>query len=171
MNVRNIGVHALKILDMNIRTVIASGFIAVSFPAAAHVTLESAEVQAGSRAQFVLLVPHGCAGAPTTALRVAVPEGLSDVEPQTKPDWTLSVVADGQERTVTEIAWQDGNLADSERGRFIFDASVDDDVPSVIHIPVIQECGTGVERWIEVPGTHGTSGNFSHPAPSVRVQP
>lgn len=40
-----------------------------------------------------------------------------------------------------------------------------------LHIPVVQECANGAERWIEVPAAGQTSADLKYPAPGVMVMP
>lgn len=152
-------------------------------PAAAHITLENREVKAGATVKFVLRVPHGCAGSATTAVRIAVPVGLAGVKPQPKPGWTLAATATDEQHTgavngheshgaaVKEIAWTGGKLEDAHYDEFAFRASVSRDAPATIYVPIVQECETGVDRWIEVPAAGASSDSLKFPAPSVRVQP
>lgn len=160
--------------------------LAAAVPAAAHITFENREVKAGSTVRFVLRVPHGCGGSATTAVRVAIPDGLADVKPQPKPGWELDLGLElrhaaasghghghghGEAGTVTEISWSGGNLPDAHYDEFVFRASVSRDAPETLYIPIVQECEVGVDRWIQIPGQGGAAGSLSHPAPSVRVTP
>ena len=61
-------------------------------PARAHVELETDQAPAGSSYKAVLMVPHGCAGSPTVALRVQIPDGVVGAKPMPKPGWTVTTV-------------------------------------------------------------------------------
>ena len=103
-----------------IRAALAAAVLSVAgIPALAHVTLEAGEAHLGSTYKAVLRVPHGCAGSPTTAIRVRVPAGLIAVKPMPKPGWQLSTVSGKYAKPymlrgapvsegVTEIAWSGG---------------------------------------------------------------
>lgn len=158
--------------------------VAMAQPASAHVTLENREVKPGATVKFVLRVPHGCAGSPTTAIRLLIPDALTDAKPQPKPGWTLTVVAgeahghagdDGHKHgasgPVKEIAWSGGRLEDAHYDEFVFRASVSKTASGTIHVPIVQECESGVERWIEIPSAGGSADSLKSPAAAVRVQP
>ena len=104
-----------------------SALMFAASPALAHLTLETAEAPAGSTYKGVIRVGHGCEGAPTTAVRVQIPEGVVAVKPMPKPGWTLetSVAAYSEpvqyrDRTLTEgvreITWSGGSLPTSRCG-------------------------------------------------------
>ncbi len=161
----------------------------VAAPASAHITFEAKEVSAGATAKFALRVPHGCAGAATTAVRISIPDALSEAKPQPKPGWTLALARaepDGNAATpashgghggqedakVVEIVWSGGRLEDAYNDEFVFHAKVDGAAAGErIFVPIVQECEKGVERWIEVPPSGGSSGALKFPAPSVKVVP
>ncbi|WP_240200393.1 MULTISPECIES: YcnI family protein [Paracoccus] len=130
----------------------------LSMPAMAHIHLNPEQAQRGETVELAFVVGHGCAGAPTTALRVALPVGLADVVPVEKPGWQVSVLPD-------EIGWQGGPLADGRKEGFSLRATLTADAPDTIAIPVIQICGDIQTRWIE-PGA-----NADNPAPVLRVLP
>lgn len=173
----------MDILNRAARAALAATLLAVTFPAAAHITLEDKEASAGTRAKFVLRVGHGCAGSPTTAVRVSIPEGISDAKPQPKAGWTLSLVTDDEHTgsvegthgdhgpAVKEIVWSGGKLEDAYYDEFVFRAAVGKDAPAEVYFPVVQECEAGVSRWIEIPAAGGSSDDLKFPAPSVRILP
>jgi uncharacterized protein YcnI len=157
---------------------IAAGIaVAVSGPALAHVTLEVKEAAIGSTYKAVLRVPHGCAGAATTGLRVQIPEGFIAVKPMPKPGWTLEIKTGPYAKPyenegttlsegVTEIDWSGGNLPDAWYDEFVFRGTFAGGLEAgKFFFPVIQECGDAVTRWID------TSGTSDEPAPSVTLTP
>ncbi|MDX3928541.1 MAG: YcnI family protein [Shinella sp.] len=150
----------------------------------AHLTFENAAVAAGKTAKFVLRVPHGCDGSPTVAVRIAVPKELEGIKPQPKPGWKLSIVANdlhqagaaashshGDAADVKELVWSGGRLEDAFYDEFVFRASVAKTATGHIFVPVVQQCESGVERWIEIPATGASSDGLRYPAPSVSVEP
>lgn len=168
------------------RAMLVAAACGLTQPAAAHITFEAGTVKAGGTAKFVLRVPHGCAGSPTVAVRIAIPEGLSEVKPQPKPGWTLDIVHADPETTaatvagqdahaghpaaaVKEIAWLGGRLEDAHYDEFVFRAKVDGEAGRDLFVPIVQQCETGVERWIEIPASGGSSDGLKFPAPSVKV--
>lgn len=147
-------------------------------PAAAHITLATAEATVGSTFRAVLVVGHGCAGAATTAIRVQIPEGFYNVKPMPKAGWQLETVTNayatpfdnhGTTLTegVTEISWSGGELPDAYFDEFVFrgtfGAALEAD--STFYFPVLQICGDKEDAWID------TSGNpdAEMPAPSVTL--
>jgi len=155
-------------------------------PAMAHITFEAKEVKADATTKFVLRVPHGCAGSPTTAVRIQIPESLSGVKPQPKPGWTLDIVHADPEVTaatepapnphaghpaavVKEVSWSGGKLEDAHYDEFVFRAKVVAAAGAEIFLPIVQQCETGVERWIEIPAKGASSDDLKFPAPSVKV--
>ncbi|MEY9474736.1 uncharacterized protein YcnI [Bradyrhizobium yuanmingense] len=72
------------------------------------------------------------------------------------------------------MAWSGGKLADKNYDEFIMQTVLTDKLKAntTLYFPVVQECETGVRRWIEIP-TEGSS--HSHegksPAPGVKLLP
>lgn len=152
-------------------------------PAIAHTTLEQGEAALGSTYKAVFRVPHGCAGAPTTVLRVQIPEGVIAVKPMPKPGWKLEKVKGKYAKTydyygtpmsegVKEIVWSGGSLADDEYDEFILRGSLAGDfkVGETLYFPVVQECPDGkAERWIEIPAAGQSSDDLEFPAPGIKI--
>jgi uncharacterized protein YcnI len=155
--------------------------------ATAHVTLERPETPVGGSYKAVLRVSHGCNGSPTTAVRVRIPDGVIGVKPMPKPGWTLAIVTGkyskpytlrGAKLTegVTEIAWSGGKLADAHYDEFVFTSAIAPELAAgtTIHFPVVQDCETGVHRWIDIPKGHVSDGHgqgAAEPAPGLRLLP
>jgi uncharacterized protein YcnI len=177
----------MKKVSYGLRAALAVAAFAISLPAHAHITFENKEVKAGSMVKFVLLVPHGCAGSATTAVRIALPEELTEAKPQPKPGWTIDITkveaqGDGSgesgheahgahdDAVIKEIAWSGGKLDDAHYDEFVFRAKVQEDAEATtIFVPVVQECEAGVERWIEIPPAGASSDDLKFPAPSIRI--
>ncbi|RWX60219.1 YcnI family protein, partial [Mesorhizobium sp. M2A.F.Ca.ET.039.01.1.1] len=144
-------------LGTALRIALTAAAVAAAQPASAHITFEAKEVKAGTSARFVLRVPHGCTGSATVAVRISIPEGLSEAKPQPKPGWTLDIVSAGPETTasteagddahasqhdaaVKEISWS-GRLEDARHDEFIFRAKVDAAAAGKdLFVPVVQQC-------------------------------
>jgi periplasmic copper chaperone A len=149
--------------------------------AAAHVTLEQGEAAADSTYKAVLRIGHGCEGAATTAIRVQIPEGLIVAKPMPKPGWQVELKEGDYAKSydyfdtpvtkgVKEIAWTGGNLPDNFYDEFVFRARVTGFQPGTkIHLPVVQECGTAVDRWIEIPEAGKSEDDYEYPAPGFTV--
>ncbi|PWT85272.1 YcnI family copper-binding membrane protein [Bradyrhizobium sp. PMVTL-01] len=163
---------------------IFAGLFAAS-PAAAHVFLESKQAKVGASYKAVFAVPHGCAGSPTVKIRVQVPEGVIAVKPMPKPGWTIDVVegkyaaeydyhGNKLSSGVKEVAWSGGKLSDKNYDEFVMHTVLTDTLKpnTTLYFPVVQECETGVSRWIEIPGEGaGDSHESKSPAPGVKLLP
>ncbi|PYE37867.1 uncharacterized protein YcnI [Rhizobium sp. PP-F2F-G38] len=155
-------------------TGLAAGFALAAGPAAAHVTIAAKGVKAGQTTTFVLKIPHGCAGAATTGLRVAVPGELSDIAPQDKAGWTAVVTpaagGAGASAKRAQIAWTGGTIAAVDHAEFAFNAKVAADAKGRIYVPIVQQCGDAAERWIEIPESLDAA-EPGKPAPAFDVKP
>lgn len=166
------------------KTLLALATLVLSAPMTlAHATFEQREVPQNTTQRMVLRVPHGCDGEATLRVRVAIPDGVVGVQPMPKGDWTLKTVKGplaqpytSHGRTITEgvreIVWE-GNLAADHYDEFIFRARFTDALPKgeTVWIPVVQECATKAERWIEVPAAGKGADDLRYPAPGVMVVP
>lgn len=150
-------------------------------PAFAHATFEQKQVTPDATAKFTLRVPHGCEGEATLRVRVQIPEGLIAVKPMPKAEWKLSTVIGAYatsyelwHNTVTEgvqeIVWE-GELPDAYYDEFVFRGYVSDAFKEgeLLYIPVVQECATGAERWIEIPAEGQDAHDLEGPAPGVTI--
>lgn len=159
------------------------GSLSVSTSVQAHATLEQQEAAAGSTYKAVVRVPHGCEGEATLKVRIQIPEGFINVKPQPKPGWTLETVKGAYAKTydyygtalsegVREINWT-GELLDEHYDEFVFRGTLDKSLPTdkMLYIPVVQECATGTERWIEIPAEGQDPHDLEGPAPGVMIVP
>ena len=168
-----------------IRSLLVAALAAASVaPALGHVTLETQEAKVGGGYKAVLRVPHGCAGSPTTSIRVKIPEGVIGVKPMPKPGWTLKLTTGKYPKTyklfhaeltegVTEIGWSGGQLPDDWYDEFVFTGFLSGDLEAgkTIYFPVVQDCEKGVHRWIEIPAAGKSRSDYPEPAPEVKLVP
>ena len=168
-----------------IRSLLVAALAATSVaPALGHVTLETQEAKVGGGYKAVLRVPHGCAGSPTTSIRVKIPEGVIGVKPMPKPGWTLKLTTGKYPKTyklfhaeltegVTEIGWSGGQLPDDWYDEFVFTGFLSGDLEAgkTIYFPVVQDCEKGVHRWIEIPAAGKSRSDYPEPAPEVKLVP
>jgi uncharacterized protein YcnI len=161
--------------------------LACAWPAAAHVTLETAQASVGAGYKAVLRVGHGCEGSPTTAIRVRIPDGIIAVKPMPKPGWKLEVVTGKYGKSyevghgvkldegVKEISWSGGNLPEAFYDEFVFTATIAPDLKAgqSVYFPTVQQCEKGVNRWIEIPaaGGRGHDTQAGEPAPALMLTP
>ncbi|WP_407122547.1 YcnI family protein [Bradyrhizobium sp. STM 3561] len=154
-------------------------------PAAAHVTLETKQAAVGSYYKAVFAVPHGCAGSPTVKLRVQIPEGVIAVKPMPKAGWTVDVL-EGKYASeydfhgsklssgVKEVTWSGGKLPDRYYDEFVMQTMLTDVLKpnTILYFPVVQECESGISRWIEIPAEGAPHSHESKsPAPGVKLMP
>jgi len=146
-----------------------------AFPAAAHVGFVKRQVELAGAIELTLRTPHGCNGSPTLRLRMRLPRAVTSARPQNKEGWTISQSGEGGAR---EVIWS-GRLPDKQTGLFPLTIELDGSAKAgeTLFFPVVQECETGVSRWIDTKGAlDGEAQDGSHdeatsPAPSIRLLP
>jgi uncharacterized protein YcnI len=151
--------------------------------ASAHVTVQPNEAPAGSYFHAAFSVSHGCDGSATVAVRIKLPDGVLSVKPQMKPGWTVDIkkkpVTGPQPslhgktitETVDEVSWKGGPLPDSLYDTFGLIMKLPDAADKPLYFPVVQECETGMHRWIEIPAGAQKRDDLREPAPMVRLKP
>ena len=157
---------------------------AIATPAFAHITLETQEAPVGGTYKAVLRVPHGCDGSPTVRIRVQIPEGVIAVKPMPKPGWTLETVKGKYAASydyygtptsegVKEVVWSGGKLPDEFYDEFVFRGYLTAGLKPGTHLyfPVVQDCETGTDRWIEIPAEGKDSDDYETPAPGIKLLP
>lgn len=171
---------------------------ALAAPAAAHVTLDRAELPADSSLRVALRVTHGCGGAATTGLRVTIPPELRGARPMPHAGFSLAIGGapagpaaagdhaghgasaahaghaaprDHAAPAAGEIAWTRGRLDDAFYDEFVLLIRTPAEPGALLRFPVVQECeGGAVARWTEAPGAaRGAEGAGPGPAPVARV--
>ncbi len=155
---------------------VAALSVAGILPACAHVSFANRQVPLAPTIDATLRIPHGCNGSPTVRLRMRIPAAVTAIRPAAKDGWTIAQSGQG---TTRDIAWS-GRLPDKQRGEFHFVMDLESSVQpgQVIHFPVVQECETGISRWIDVTGKASADAGVtdetdetSSPAPSIRILP
>lgn len=153
-------------------------------PAFAHVTLQNREAPVGSSYKAVFKVGHGCGKSPTVKLRVRIPDGVIAVRPMPKPGWDLQTEKGKYDRAysffhgatltegVKEVTWS-GQLPDEFYDEFVLAVFLSDALQAgqTLYFPVVQECASGVHRWIETPAASGPAQDLKEPAPGVLLTP
>jgi periplasmic copper chaperone A len=161
----------------------AVALLAVS-SASAHVTLERQEAPIGGPYKAVFRVPHGCGASPTVKLRVRIPDHVIAVKPMPKPGWQIDTVKAKYDKTYTmfhsvtvaegvnEVTFT-GRLPDDNYDEFVLSVYLTDDLKpgSVLYFPVVQECESGVHRWIEIPESGKDAHDYKEPAPGLTLLP
>jgi uncharacterized protein YcnI len=119
----------------------AAALVALPGVAGAHVGAASETTDGVTTVTFSFT--HGCDEAPTTSLRVQLPDGATDVEPQDPPGWTSEVSGN-------ELAWTGGSIPNGERGTFVATMVLVDPEGTTVFLPTVQGCPDGAEEaWID----------------------
>lgn len=108
--------------------------------AAAHVEAEAVTGESGLT-DVSLSFHHGCDGAATTALKVRLPDGATEVVPRAPAGWTASV-GDG------EVTWSGTPIPDGQSGEFGMSMRVPGAAGTVVFLPTVQQCGEAELAWI-----------------------
>lgn len=168
---------------MSIRLYIITAVLLAASPAGAHVFLEGRQAAIGADYNAVFVVPHGCAGSPTTKLRLQIPEGVVASEAKPVAGWNVEIVKgkyaseyDYKGAKVSEgikqVAWSGGKLPDKGRQEFVIEAYLTDSLKpnTMLYFPTVQECEQGISRWIEIPPEGMANPHEGKwPAPAVKL--
>ncbi len=99
-------------------TFVAAAGLTLASVASAHAVVSPSTSTAAAYQEYNLGVPSE-KDATTTAVRLLVPSGVSDVSPNVTPGWTVSTKTDSSSN-VTEIDWTKGAIPTGEREDFLF---------------------------------------------------
>lgn len=113
-------------------------------PAWAHVEAKASEPDDTGAMSVDFSFEHGCDGAATTGLRVKIPEGARDVEPQDQAGWKS-----GFEDSVVE--WSGSSIPGDTPGSFTLKLKLDAAPGETVYFPTIQACGDKENSWIGIP--------------------
>jgi uncharacterized protein len=143
--------------------------------AAAHVTVNPGEWEAGGFARFAVRVPNERTNADTTEVTVQFPENVVSASFQPVPGWTRSVematldepIEEEGEDPITEriasVTWSGGTIAPGEFQEFGVSFQVPETPGEELVFPSIQTYSNGeIVRWIGPPDS-------DTPAPIVAV--
>jgi len=161
----------------------AAAGLALAWPAHAHITLHPDTAPAGTYFQTAFMVPHGCAGSPTVALRATIPAGVTSVKPQMKPGWKVSLTYRQIDppiksesgatisRVVASVQWRGGPLPDDLYDSFGLVMKLPAEAGKTLYFPVEQTCKDGRRAWIHIPAEGQAWHAVPEPAPYIRLQP
>jgi len=130
-----------------------------SASAGAHVVLTQSSFEAGVNFAAFFKVEHGCSGAPTTALRVQIPDGVAVLELPEKPGWTVNAERAGAR--VTAVTWQ-GRLESAQKVQFGLLVKLPSK-PGPLYFAAVQRCAADEIRWTD------TSPDAKTPAPKLTL--
>ena len=72
---------------------------------------------------------------------------------------------------VSEVRWSGGRLADDNYEEFLVQVRLPDRPGDTLYFPTVQQCETGVHRWIEIPAAGKTRADYKEPAPQLKLLP
>lgn len=162
---------------------VAAGVVLLALPICtrAHVTAQPDSAPGGSYFIATFVVPHGCGGSPTIALRIQIPDGIAAVKPQMKPGWTVTIKTrrlarpltgergESLTQTVGEVDWRGGPLPNDLYDTFGLMLKLPDAPGQTLYFPTVQECRHGVHRWIEIPTLTRPWSALREPAPFLKL--
>ena len=150
----------------------------------AHIVLAEPAALANTSYRATLRVGHGCDGAPTTAIKVTLPNGFRGAKPMPKAGWIVSVKTAkldqpydnyGQRVTedVSEISW-----TAASRESWLPDAYYDEFVlhglpvqAGTMWFKVLQTCDKGSANRAQVPACGISTENLKTPAALLEIIP
>lgn len=145
----------------------------------AHVVADPAEAKPGSYFRTSLRIGHGCgAGKPTTAIRVTIPDGISNASAQPKPGWEIKVETAKLEKpidaghgrmtdtVVSAISWSGGSLPNEQFDEFGLVLKLPNEPGKQFWLPVVQTCAGGETRWDQIPAAGQRA---ERPAAMIRI--
>lgn len=145
----------------------------------AHIVADPAEAKPGSYFRTALRIGHGCgAGKPTTAIRVTIPDGVSNASAQPKPGWEIKVETTKLEKpidaghgrmtdtVVSAISWSGGSLPNEQFDEFGLVLKLPNEPGRQFWLPVVQTCAGGEVRWDQIPAAGQRT---ERPAAMIRI--
>lgn len=158
--------------------VLAAG---VASQAAAHVVVSPDTLAAATFAAVSFWAPEGCAGSPTTAVRIEIPKSVALAKPQPKAGWSLELVKEplakpiiGEggliKERVAAVVWRGGSVPDDQFEQFTILIRTPTEAGPV-YFPAVQSCQQGEARWVEVPSAETAGKGLAKPAPVLKVAP
>jgi uncharacterized protein len=141
---------------------VAGALLAAAAPAAAHVTLNPREAEAGAFVKFDVRVPNERDDANTTKVEIQLPPGFDTLSYQPVAGWTTKVVGSEPVRRVSWTATGSG-VKPGQFVEFPISVQVPEEATGALTFKALQTYSGGeVVRWI------GDEGSDS-PAPAVEV--
>jgi periplasmic copper chaperone A len=137
------------------RGAVAAGLAGlIAAPAAAVNIPEGGAVTADSLFVINFQVQEGCAGSPTDALEVTIPESVQNPQPEWVSGWdatveTIPAEGDDAEGERTVVRWSGGPLPAGTFKEFGLRARFPDEPGATIAFPVVQTCGTIERAWTD----------------------
>ncbi len=148
--------------------------------AQAHVVFNHMQAEAGDFHTAQLRVMHGCDGAPTTSVRIDMPDGVTRVTPRALTGWTVEVEMKALDEpvmlhgfevteTVGALIWSGGSFPDYSYEQFEFRMMLPDRPGARLDFPVHQYCGEKSLRWDDIADEAVDPWSLDEPAPFIRL--
>lgn len=153
--------------------------------ATAHVVLDEPVALAGTGYKAALRISHGCDGAATVAVKVAVPAGFRGARPMPKAGWDIIIRRDPLARPhdnhgrraaddVTEITWtaagRENALPDTFFDEFVLRGTLPTQA-GPMWFKVLQTCEKGELNWSETPAKGTSIQDLKSPAALLEILP
>ncbi|WP_300264718.1 YcnI family protein [Microbacterium sp.] len=153
-----------------ITAALAAGLVlAAPAAASAHVGVSPDTVEPDGSADLTFAFTHGCEESPTTSLRITMPEGLASVAPTVDSNWEIAVehADNGLVSAVTYTAVTP--VPSGLQATASMSVRLGEDAPESLVFPVVQQCESGVNEWVEVAEDGADPHDLDSPAPVVTV--
>lgn len=165
----------------NVLTLAGALALGLAGQAAAHVVVSPEALPAATFATVSFWAPEGCAGSPTTAVRIEIPKTVAMAKPQAKAGWTLELVKEplakpiiGEAGLIKErvaaVVWRGGSVPDDQFEQFTILIRTPSEAGPA-YFPAVQTCEKGEARWVEVPSAETAGKGLAKPAPVLKVTP
>lgn len=152
-------------------------------PTSAHVDMKAETTAAGSTGVERFFFAHGCEGAATTEVAIAIPDEIATVYPGINDGWSVETVTDESASPATPAAGDDSAtgariteviytaerpVPDGFYDELVLQVALPEDAEGqTLYFPVIQTCEEGENAWITIPAEGEDEVDF--PAPSITV--
>ncbi|BDZ38631.1 YcnI family copper-binding membrane protein [Microbacterium suwonense] len=149
---------------------LAAGIVvATPAVASAHVGVSPDSIPRGASTLLTFSFGHGCAGSPTKALRITIPDEAPVVSPTFDAAWSTEIEkgADGYASAVTFTAIRP--VPNELRGAVSFSFRPAEDAPDQLAFPVEQICEEGANEWVQIADAGQTHDDLDSPAPVVSL--
>lgn len=137
--------------------------------AGAHVSVTPDALAPGGHGVLTFSFAHGCGTSPTTALRITMPDGLASVAPTLDGDWSIQVER-GDDGLVSAVTYTALTPVPTDlRGAVSMSVGLDEDTPTTLAFPVVQQCVDGATEWTQLAEDGEDPHELDAPAPVVTV--
>lgn len=159
-----------------------AALVLAAAPAGAHVSIAEHDAPAGGRTTLTFGFGHGCEDAPTTRLRIQIPESVPTPQPVVQAGWSIEVTREplaepvevGHGETVSErvsevVFTADEPISGDYRASVQVSMTAPDEPGTTLYFPVVQECTEGATNWTQIPAEGQDPEELDSPAPGVTI--